>query len=50
MRMEFARRGARVVVNDLGRAVDGTGTGNTAQTMVDEIAAGGGVAAAALAA
>ncbi len=44
--LEFARRGARVVVNDLGGALDGTGSGHTAQTVVDEIAAFGGSAAA----
>lgn len=44
--LEFARRGARVVVNDLGGAVDGTGSGNTAQAVVDEITAAGGVAIA----
>ena len=37
--MEFARRGAHVVVNDLGGAVDGTGASNTAQSVVDEIIA-----------
>jgi NAD(P)-dependent dehydrogenase (short-subunit alcohol dehydrogenase family) len=44
--IEFAKRGARVVVNDLGGAVDGTGTGNTAQAVVDEIIAIGGTAIA----
>ena len=44
--IEFARRGARVVVNDLGGAVDGTGSGPTAQTVVDEILADGGTAIA----
>jgi NAD(P)-dependent dehydrogenase (short-subunit alcohol dehydrogenase family) len=44
--LEFARRGARVVVNDLGGALDGTGSGHTAQTVVDEIAAFGGSAVA----
>ncbi|XOV88491.1 MAG: SDR family NAD(P)-dependent oxidoreductase [Pseudomonadota bacterium] len=43
---EFARRGARVVVNDLGGAVDGTGSSNTAQSVVDEILAEGGTAIA----
>lgn len=43
---EFARRGARVLVNDLGGAVDGTGSGPTAQSVVDEILAAGGVAIA----
>lgn len=44
--IEFARRGARVVVNDLGGAVDGTGSGTTAQTVVDEIRGLGGEACA----
>ena len=44
--IEFARRGARVVVNDLGGAVDGTGSGTTAQTVVDEIRKLGGEARA----
>jgi NAD(P)-dependent dehydrogenase (short-subunit alcohol dehydrogenase family) len=44
--IEFARRGARVVVNDLGGAVDGTGSGTTAQTVVDEIIELGGEACA----
>ena len=44
--LEFARRGARVLVNDLGGAVDGTGSGNTAQSVVDEIVREGGVAVA----
>ncbi len=44
--MEFARRGAKVVVNDLGGAVDGTGSGNTAQAVVDEIVTAGGTAIA----
>jgi NAD(P)-dependent dehydrogenase (short-subunit alcohol dehydrogenase family) len=44
--IEFAKRGARVVVNDLGGAVDGTGFGNTAQAVVDEIKALGGIAIA----
>lgn len=44
--MEFARRGAKVVVNDLGGAVDGTGSGPTAQSVVDEILAAGGTAVA----
>jgi NAD(P)-dependent dehydrogenase (short-subunit alcohol dehydrogenase family) len=44
--LEFGRRGARVVVNDLGGAVDGTGSGPTAQSVVDEILAGGGEAIA----
>ena len=44
--IEFARRGARVVVNDLGGAIDGTGSGTTAQTVVDEIREMGGEACA----
>ncbi|MBO6555984.1 MAG: SDR family NAD(P)-dependent oxidoreductase [Pseudomonadales bacterium] len=44
--LEFAKRGARVVVNDIGGAVDGTGTGPTAQSVVDEITGFGGQAIA----
>ena len=44
--LEFAKRGARVVVNDLGGALDGTGSGTTAQSVVDEIKKAGGVAIA----
>jgi NAD(P)-dependent dehydrogenase (short-subunit alcohol dehydrogenase family) len=45
--LELARRGALIVVNDLGGSVDGTGSGNTAaQVVVDEIAAAGGEAVA----
>lgn len=44
--IEFAKRGAKVVVNDLGGAVDGTGSGNTAQAVVDEIRDFGGTAIA----
>jgi len=43
--MEMARRGAKVVVNDLGGSVDGTGGEHTAaQKVVDEIKAAGGEA------
>ena len=44
--LEFAKRGAKVVVNDLGGARDGTGEGSTtpAQKVVEEIRASGGVA------
>ncbi|MEW5735155.1 MAG: SDR family NAD(P)-dependent oxidoreductase, partial [Thermodesulfobacteriota bacterium] len=44
--LELARRGAKVVVNDLGGARDGSGTGSTtaAQKVVDEIKAAGGEA------
>jgi len=45
--LELARRGARVVVNDLGGAVDGSGGSATAaQRVVDEITAAGGSAVA----
>jgi NAD(P)-dependent dehydrogenase (short-subunit alcohol dehydrogenase family) len=45
--LELARRGALIVVNDLGGSVDGTGSGTTAaQTVVDEIKAAGGDAVA----
>lgn len=44
--LEFARRGAKVVVNDPGGAVDGTGSGNTAQSVVNEIKDTGGDAMA----
>lgn len=44
--LELAKRGAKVVVNDLGGARDGSGTGSStpAQKVVDEIKAGGGEA------
>lgn len=44
--IEFAKRGAKVLVNDPGGAVDGTGSGNTAQSTVDEIVSLGGTAVA----
>jgi NAD(P)-dependent dehydrogenase (short-subunit alcohol dehydrogenase family) len=45
--LELARRGAHVVVNDLGGAVDGTGGSTTAaEAVVAEIAAAGGEAVA----
>lgn len=45
--LEFARRGAKVVVNDLGGAVDGTGGGSdAAQSVVKEIVSAGGTAIA----
>ncbi len=44
--LAFAERGASVVVNDLGGAVDGTGSGPTAQSVVDEINSFGGNAIA----
>ena len=45
--LEFARRGARVVVNDLGGSVDGSGgSAMAADAVVAEIEAGGGEAVA----
>lgn len=45
--MEFAKRGAKVVVNDLGGSVDGsTGSSDAAQAVVDEIKTAGGQAIA----
>ncbi len=45
--LEFAKRGAKVVVNDLGGAVDGSGgSSEAAQKVVAEIKAGGGNAIA----
>lgn len=46
--LEFARQGAKVVVNDLGVALDGAGTrtSEVAQSVVDEIKALGGEAVA----
>ncbi len=45
--LEFARRGARVVVNDLGGARDGSGASSeAAKTVVDEIESNGGEAIA----
>ena len=45
--LEFARRGAKVVVNDLGGALDGSGgASDAANTVVEEIAAEGGDAIA----
>ena len=43
--LEFARRGAKVVVNDLGGAVDGSGgSSEAADKVVEEIKAAGGEA------
>ena len=43
--LELARRGARVVVNDLGAALDGSGgSSEAAHSVVEEIQAAGGVA------
>ena len=44
--LEFAKRGAKVVVNDLGGKVDGTGAGDAADAVVAEIEAAGGTAVA----
>ena len=44
--IEFAKRGARVVVNDLGGSVDGAGQGDMADRVVAEIKALGGYAVA----
>ncbi|MDP8914823.1 MAG: SDR family NAD(P)-dependent oxidoreductase [Pseudomonadota bacterium] len=44
--LELARRGARVVVNDLGGARDGSGSSDAAQRVVEEIEAAGGIAMA----
>ena len=45
--VEFAKRGAKVVVNDLGTGTDGSGASTSlAQKLVDEIKALGGVAVA----
>ncbi len=44
--LEFARRGARVVVNDLGGSGDGRGSSDMADAVVDEIRRAGGVAIA----
>ena len=43
--LDFAREGARVVVNDLGGAEDGSGTSRVADAVVEEIRAAGGAAA-----
>jgi len=42
--LELAKRGARVVVNDLGAARDGTGHSDAALTVVEEIRSAGGTA------
>lgn len=44
--LEFASRGAKVVVNDLGGSGDGTGSGDAADFVVQEIKAAGGEAIA----
>jgi NAD(P)-dependent dehydrogenase (short-subunit alcohol dehydrogenase family) len=44
--LELGRRGAKVVVNDLGGSRDGTGTSDMAAQVVEEIEQGGGTAMA----
>ena len=44
--LEFAKRGAKVVVNDLGGSGDGVGSGDAADGVVEEIKAAGGEAIA----
>ncbi|MCB1644062.1 MAG: SDR family NAD(P)-dependent oxidoreductase [Pseudomonadales bacterium] len=44
--LEYARRGAKVVVNDLGSSADGSGAGDAADAVVEEIRAAGGIAIA----
>ncbi len=44
--LQLAERGAKVVVNDLGGSGDGTGSGDAADLVVDEIKAAGGTAIA----
>ena len=44
--LELAKRGAKVVVNDLGGSVDGSGTSDAAEQVVDEIISSGGEAIA----
>jgi len=44
--LEFGRRGAKVVVNDLGGRGDGTGASDMADAVVEEIRAAGGTAIA----
>ena len=40
--LEFARRGAKVVVNDLGGSVDGNGASDSANEVVEQIKSEGG--------
>jgi len=42
--LELARRGAKVVVNDLGGSVDGSGTSDAAEAVVEQIKSEGGEA------
>ena len=42
--LELAKRGAKVVVNDLGGSVDGSGASDSAEEVVDRIKSNGGEA------
>ena len=44
--IEFAKRGAKVVVNDLGGSVDGSGASDSANAVVEHIRSNGGEAIA----
>ena len=44
--LELARRGAKVVINDLGGSVDGSGTSDAAEAVVELIKSEGGEAMA----
>jgi NAD(P)-dependent dehydrogenase (short-subunit alcohol dehydrogenase family) len=44
--LELGRRGVKIVVNDLGGGVDGSGSGTAAELVAEEINANGGVAVA----
>ena len=44
--LDFARAGAKVIVNDLGAAPDGTGAARVADEVVEEIRKSGGEAVA----
>jgi NAD(P)-dependent dehydrogenase (short-subunit alcohol dehydrogenase family) len=44
--LEFARRGAKVVVNDLGSSADGSGASDMADQVVEDIRKAGGIAIA----
>ncbi len=46
--LDFARHGAKVVVNDLGAAADGTGAASVADEVANEVRASGGEAVASL--
>ena len=42
--LDLAKRGAKLVINDLGGSVDGTGSSPAAEAVVEEIKAAGGEA------